>query len=79
MLLAFLRSDVVLLTGRASARSDQMVCICKHTVFSQNVTHSSAFLVHLAALSVGGVCERERKKERKRETGRESESVSNGS
>lgn len=78
MLLAFLCSDVVFLMERASARFYQMVCIYKHSVlfflfFSQHATHSSAFLVHLAVLSVGG-----RKRER-REKGRESESVSNGS
>lgn len=63
MLLAFLCSDVDLLIGRVSARFYQMVCIYKHTVFSQHATHSSAFLVHLAVLSVGGVCEREREGE----------------
>lgn len=53
--------------------SDGMYLQAQWVFFSQHVTHSSAFLVHLTLLSVGG-----RKRER-REKGRERESVSNGS
>lgn len=53
-----------------------MVCIHKRTVFSQHVTHSLAFLVHLTVLSVGGVCVRMKRRRGEKE---KSEGVRNGS
>lgn len=67
MLLAFLYSDVVLLTGTVCAMFYQMVCIYKQPPTApQHATHSSAFLVPVAVLSVGGVCVRKKERERRK-------------
>lgn len=69
MLLAFLCSDVVLLTGTVCAMFYQMVCIYKQPPAPhspQHATHSSAFLVPVAVLSVGGVCVRKKERERRK-------------
>lgn len=63
MSLVLLCSDVVLLVGRLGLPGFIRWYVSTSTqLFSQHATRSSAFLVHLAVLSVGGVV-RERTKE----------------